>query len=46
MYKETNDILFDILNETNTLELSLDTEVPGIGFTRKFRNCFDLFYFL
>ena len=36
------DQIFDILNETNTLELSLDTEVPGIGFTRKFRNCFDI----
>ena len=36
------DQIFEILNETNTLELSLDTDVPGIGFTRKFRNCFDI----
>ena len=36
------DQIFEILNETNTVELSLDTEVPGIGFTRKFRNCFDI----
>lgn len=36
------DQIFEILNETNTPELSLDTEVPGIGFTRKFRNCFDI----
>ena len=36
------DQIFEILNETNTPELALDTEVPGIGFTRKFRNCFDI----
>ncbi len=36
------DQIFEILSETNTPELSLDTEVPGIGFTRKFRNCFDI----
>ena len=36
------DQIFEILNETNTPDLSLDTEVPGIGFTRKFRNCFDI----
>ena len=36
------DQIFEILNETNTPELSLETEVPGIGFTRKFRNCFDI----
>lgn len=36
------DQIFEILNETSTIELSLDTEVPGIGFTRKFRNCFDI----
>ncbi len=36
------DQIFEILNETNTPELSLDAEVPGIGFTRKFRNCFDI----
>ncbi|MDD6271936.1 MAG: ATP-binding protein [bacterium] len=36
------DEIFEILEETNTPEMSLDTEVPGIGFTRKFRNCFDI----
>ena len=36
------DQIFEILSETNTAELSLETEVPGIGFTRKFRNCFDI----
>ena len=34
------DQIFEIL--TNTNELSLETEVPGIGFTRQFRNCFDI----
>lgn len=36
------DEIFEILSETNTLELSLDSDVPGVGFTRKFRNCFDI----
>jgi DNA helicase HerA-like ATPase len=36
------DQIFEILTETNTPELSLETEVPGIGFTRMFRNCFDI----
>ena len=36
------DQIFEILNETSTDNLALDTEVPGIGFTRKFRNCFDI----
>lgn len=36
------DQIFEILNETNTPEISLSTEVPGIGFTRTFRNCFDI----
>ena len=36
------DQIFEILSETNTLELALDADVPGIGFTRKFRNCFDI----
>lgn len=36
------DQIFEILNETNTRELALDAEVPGIGFTRMFRNCFDI----
>ena len=36
------DQIFEILSETNTPNLSLETEVPGIGFTRQFRNCFDI----
>lgn len=36
------DQIFEILSETNTAELSLETEVLGIGFTRQFRNCFDI----
>ena len=36
------DQIFEILSETNTPELSLEAEVPGIGFTRVFRNCFDI----
>ncbi len=36
------DQIFDIVSNTHTKELSLDTEVPGIGFTRVFRHCFDI----
>ncbi len=36
------DQIFEILSETNTPELCLEAEVPGIGFTRMFRNCFDI----
>ncbi len=36
------DQIFEILSETNTPELNLETEVPGIGFTRMVRNCFDI----
>ena len=36
------DQIFNILTDCNTKELSLDTEVPGIGYTREFRKCFDL----
>lgn len=36
------DQIFEILSETSTPELSLETEVAGIGFTRQFRNCFDI----
>ena len=36
------DQIFEILNETNTPELCLEAVVPGIGFTRVFRNCFDI----
>ena len=35
------DQIFDILSNTHTDELSLDTIVPGIGYTRVFRKCFD-----
>lgn len=33
------DQIFDILSNTHTDELSLDTIVPGIGYTRVFRKC-------
>lgn len=36
------DQIFEILSETNTPELNLEAEVKGIGFTRKFRDCFDI----
>lgn len=36
------DQIFNILTDCYTKELSLDTEVPGIGYTREFRKCFDL----
>ena len=36
------DQIFDILSNTHTDELSLDTVVPGIGYTRVFRKCFDI----
>ena len=36
------DQIFEILSETNTSELNLEAEVKGIGFTRKFRDCFDI----
>lgn len=36
------DQIFDILSTTHTPELSLDTIVPGIGYTRVFRKCFDI----
>ena len=36
------DQIFEILNETSTNEMNLNAEVPGIGFTRSFRNCFDI----
>jgi len=34
--------IFEILYEINTPEISLSSEVQGIGFTREFRNCFDI----
>ena len=36
------DQIFEILSETNTSELNLEAEVKGIGFTRKFRDFFDI----
>ena len=36
------DQIFEILSENNTPELNLEAEVKGIGFTRKFRDCFDI----
>ena len=36
------DQIFEILTDCNTNELNLDAEVPGIGYTREFRKCFDI----
>ena len=36
------DQIFNILQDCNTRELNLDAEVPGIGYTREFRKCFDI----
>ncbi|MBQ2873397.1 MAG: DUF87 domain-containing protein [Bacilli bacterium] len=36
------DQIFNILTDCYTDELSLDTMVPGIGYTREFRKCFDI----
>ena len=36
------DQIFSILTDCNTNELNLDAEVPGIGYTREFRKCFDI----
>lgn len=36
------DQIFTILNSCNTPELNLDVEVPGVGYTRQFRKCFDI----
>lgn len=36
------DQIFNILTDCHTSELSLETEVPGIGYTREFRKCFDI----
>ena len=36
------DQIFNILADCNTKELNLDAEVPGIGYTREFRKCFDI----
>jgi len=36
------DQIFSILTDCNTPELNLDVEVPGVGYTRSFRKCFDI----
>ena len=36
------DQIFTILEDCHTNELNLDFEVPGVGYTRQFRKCFDL----
>ena len=36
------DQIFNILTDCYTNELNLDTEVPGVGYTREFRKCFDI----
>ena len=36
------DQIFEILTDCHTNELNLDAEVPGIGYTREFRKCFDI----
>lgn len=36
------DHIFSILTDCNTPELNLDVEVPGVGYTRSFRKCFEI----
>lgn len=36
------DQIFSILTDCNTKELNLDVEVPGVGYVREFRKCFDI----
>lgn len=36
------DQIFNVLTDCYTNELNLDVEVPGIGYTREFRKCFDI----
>ena len=36
------DQIFEILTDCHTNELNLEAEVPGIGYTREFRKCFDI----
>ncbi len=36
------DQIFSILTDCHTPELNLDVEVPGVGYTREFRKCFDI----
>lgn len=36
------DQIFNILQDCSTPELNLDAMVPGVGYTREFRKCFDI----
>ncbi len=36
------DQIFSVLNECSTPELNLDVKVPGVGYEREFRKCFDI----
>ena len=36
------DQVFQILESCHTDELNLDVEVPGVGYTRQFRKCFEI----
>lgn len=36
------DQIFSILTDCHTKELNLDVEVPGVGYVREFRKCFDI----
>ena len=36
------DQIFTILYDCNTPELNLDVDVPGVGYVRQFRKCFDI----
>lgn len=36
------DQIFNILQDCSTPELNLDAVVPGVGYTREFRKCFDI----
>lgn len=36
------DQIFSILTDCYTPELNLDVEIPGVGYTRQFRKCFDI----
>lgn len=36
------DQIFSILTNCNTPEINLEVEVPGVGYTRSFRKCFEI----
>lgn len=36
------DQIFNILSTCSTNDLNLDYEIPGVGYTRTFRKCFDI----